>query len=163
MQGLKLDWLIFCLVGRWVCHYCLTLGIIMQYRSGFTAESPPTDGALRLTEQLIPAGEIECLSALSLSHSIIWFSGLTQVEIVGIMTTAHSGSCNILKPPNFEFALCTMCIMALNGFSSWLQNTCEECNSYTVYLIFSLFYNYANTSFLNYYTQENFTRHTYSR
>lgn len=88
-QSLRLDRFIFCLVGRWVCQFkvpvsickwlhCLTLVWLCSMDQVLQMRASPVMELYGWASILIPAGELACLSAVSLCHSLIWFGGLNQ-------------------------------------------------------------------------------------
>lgn len=69
------------------------LGVIMQYGSGFTDESQPSDGALWLSKHIDPCRRTSmslCSVIVSKSNLIRGSESGMLMEIIGIVATAHS-------------------------------------------------------------------------
>lgn len=108
-----LDWLIFCLAGRWVCQfkvaasickwlYCLTLARLCSMDQVLRMRASPGDQAcLTWPSRPIPAGRKKvCVCSVDVSQSNVIHSSEAgvSVEIIGMMTAADSGDWKILTP-----------------------------------------------------------------
>lgn len=117
----SLDWLIFCLAGRWACQFkvaasickwlhCLTLVRFCSMDQVLQMRASPGTVLPGWPSRPIPAGETGRLCSVDVSFSNLIHSSESgvSVEIIGVMTAADSGNWKTPSPRVLSMRICRL-------------------------------------------------------